>query len=129
MLLTRNVRDELRDTEVENLDDLSRALLMEKNVRWLDIVMDNTRVVGFCERFTDGSENLRASNRMQYRLFFQLLRERAAFQKLHDEINRARAGNPEVNHRDRVRVLYPAQGDALALEPRERFRRGGHARL
>ncbi len=124
------LRLQLRDAEVEHLYVLAtRAQRLDEDVLGLEVAVDDAGRMRVVERGKRLAEQLCDARGRQRPLVAHDLRERAAAQHLHDDVQGAGRGLPEVEDGDRVRVVQAAGGARLVLEALRGHRVRGNLRV
>ena len=117
---------ELREPEVEDLDDHAPPLVREEDVGRLEVAVDDAPRVHAADRGDDREQEARRLRERQAPLAHEPVVEGLADQEVHDHDGRAVLGLEDVVDADDVRVGDGARGAGLAGEATARV---GAARL
>jgi len=117
----RRLVEELRDAEVDDLDDFAIGGVVEEHVVRLHVAVDDPGEVRGRERVAHRRDDLDGPRKGQLAPVAKERRERPSAQQFHDEIRHAGGRDTEIEHLDGVRMRDAARRDSFAPEPPELF--------
>ena len=125
----RALAAQLRDAEVEHLDEVGIALARDhEHVRRLEIAMDDLLGVRRGERLADLAEHVQQQRHRHRPPLAHQIVERLALEILHHEVDAAVGAVAVVVDVDDVRVIDEVDGLGLLQEPRDDRARASRAR-